>query len=144
MDTNQFVLSAAAFMLIATVMITFSQWRYIPTPQAIPHFACQFDGFCRGTDCSTAVPPTLFVVPQTNDAPAYLTDELTLGTQTVLDTVDTREWVGQWGENGIRLRIADSGAMTWIETTGPAPDSPIKATATGECRDLTATSREQG
>ncbi|WP_155947172.1 hypothetical protein [Pseudorhodobacter ferrugineus] len=145
MDTNHFVLMAAAFIILATVMVSFSQWRYIPTPQAVAHFACRFNGFCRGTDCATAVPPNVFVVPQRGDAPAYLTDDLTLGSQIRLDTVAAREWVGRRGEQGmVRLRIADSGAMTWVETAGFTADSAVNATATGQCRDLTTTIPEQG
>lgn len=145
MDTNNFVLLASAFIVVATVMITFSQWHYVPTPKLVPHFACQFDSFCRGNTCADALPADVFVVPQTANTAAYMTDDMTAGSHTPLDTTAARAWAGRRGDTGmIRLRIANTGALSWSETASFAPESAILATATGQCRDLTATDREHG
>jgi|GEM_PF-2371614 len=145
MDSSNFVLLASAFMIVTTVMMTFSQWQYVPSPKAVPHFACRFDIFCRGSDCGVALPPDVLIVPQAKDAPAYLTDSLTSDSRTTLDTVTPREWVGRSGEAGmVRLRISDGGALSVTETATFAPGSAVLPTGTGQCSPMTATSREQG
>ena len=145
MDSSNFVLLASAFMIVTTVMLTFSQWDYMPNPKAVPHFACRFDSFCRGRDCGGALPADVLIVPQAKDAPAYVTDSLSSDSRTALDTVAPREWVGRRGEAGmVRLRLDGGGALTVTETASFAPDSAVLSIGAGQCRDMTATGREQG
>ncbi len=155
MDSSNFVLLASAFMIVTTVMVTFSQWEYVPNPKAVPHFACRFDSFCQGSDCGGALPADIFIVPQAKDQPAYMTDSLTSGSltsgsltsgsRTALDTVALREWVGRRGEAGmVRLRLGDGDALTVTETASFTPDSPVLSFGAGQCRDMTATDQEQG
>ncbi|WP_415233708.1 hypothetical protein [Pseudorhodobacter sp.] len=146
MDTNQFVLMFAAFMVIVTAMMTVSQWdQDSPAPQRFLQYVCRFESFCWGGDCFATLPPALSIVPMAEDGAAYVSHADRPTTWHDLETVSAREWIGPVGKSGImRLVLDEKDVLTYTEHAGFAPESAVLASGTGHCRNETITSREQG
>lgn len=145
MDTNQFVLSFAAFMVIVTVMITFSQWEYRPEPQTVKRINCHFVKACRGSDCSVPLPEDIVILPRAEDGDAYYHSAIDSSPRYLLETVTAQEWVRREGKTGmLRIQLSDTGALTATHTEGLAADSTVLETATGFCVDVGQKGQEQG
>jgi hypothetical protein len=136
MDPREFVLSFAAFMVVVTLMVMFSQWEYRPTPQALKRIACKFDSACRGGDCSIPLPADIIILPKAEDDAAYYYSAGTALFPDPLETVGAREWVARNGKTGmIRLQLRENGALTVTETAEFDANSAVLAIATGFCVD---------
>ena len=145
MDTNHFVLSVAVFMVIVTVMITFSQWEYRPELQPQRQIQCRFAKACRGADCSVPLPGDIVILPRAEDGAAYYHDATDAAPRHALETVNDHEWVRREGKTGMmRIQLADNGALTATHTQGLGTDSTVLETATGFCVDMGETGQEQG
>lgn len=145
METNQFVLSFAAFMIVVILMFAVSQWDFASSPKAVPAYACKYDGLCRGDDCSGKLPGDMVIVPVAEDGKAYLYSPPDTYFPDQLDSWGKGDWAMRSGADGKRLfSLRETGALRVTDHAGFAADSPILAVATGQCRDVTFTRREPG
>ncbi|MDN5787273.1 hypothetical protein [Pseudorhodobacter sp.] len=147
MEVNQFVLMVAAFMIVATVMLSTSDLRDAPAPLPSLHYVCSFDQFCRDRDCAQPLPAEFIIVaqqPATSDD-AYFQRAGDRPDHIGLQSTGALEWVAQVGKSGgLHLKLQENGAMIYEEKTGLNPDSAVLAHGTGVCRDMRAEQGEQG
>lgn len=145
METNHFVLSFAVFMIIVTLIYAISQWNFDPAPKKFPGYACRFEGYCKGTDCSAPLPQDILIFPAVEDGKAYYHSPADSFWREALDTQSEREWVGRRGERGkVRFSLRETGALTVTEYAGFDDGSDILSVANGICREVIAASGEPG
>jgi hypothetical protein len=143
MDTTQFVLSFAVFMVVATFMLT--QWSYRPALQPLQRINCTFDNACRGGNCAGGGPADIVILPKAEDGAAYYHQAGQDTRRNALETVSAREWVARRGATGMmRLTLRENGAFTLTEADGFDAGAKVLATATGACVDAGQTVQEQG
>ncbi len=141
MDTRHFVLMCCAFIVIATWMLTMSDWaeRPIPIPPPAIRYACSFDGYCKAGNCSAPLPPDIVIVPEDHEGRAYFYNAGAPLTQYGLQMLATNEFFGRIGQAGsMRLLLRETGALTATEYAGVTKDTEILATATGQCQQIDA------
>jgi hypothetical protein len=143
METNAFVLSFAAFMVIVTLFYTVSQWDFRPAAKPVPAFACSVEGLCREGDCSAPLPQDFVIVPQAADGNAYLYRPADTYFPDRLEQSGSGEWALRNHDAGkVILRLRGTGALRITEYEGLGADSKVLSEASGTCRDVRHTSRE--
>lgn len=146
MDTNHFVLMCAAFLIVATWMVTMADWaeRPAPVPAPVRAYACHFDGHCRALDCGVPLPDDIVLVPEDHEGAAYFYNPGHPKTHYRLQALEDNEFFGRIGQLGsMRLTLRETGALRVAEYAGITRDTEVLATATGMCQETEITPRGQ-
>jgi hypothetical protein len=135
MENNQFVLYAAVFIVIATVIISIPMFERSQTPPepVYARYECRFENYCEGSRCDMDLPSDFLLFPLgLNDQPqiARNGDERRLLSMQHRDdgsyASDPREG------RGLIVAIRETGAMSYQETS-QEQDSLVLAKGDGWC-----------